>query len=266
MKSTDINILQELEQLTPQTKNAFSRREALTKGLSFGVKSALAAVPLAFLLKANRSYAFDGATALDVLNFALTLEYLENEYYSDGIAASGLIPSTDMAIFTQIGKHEAAHVALLKTAITGAGGTPVSKPTFDFTAGGTYTPFTDYPTFLTLSNAFEDTGVRAYKGQAGVLLGTDYLTVALDIHSVEARHASEVRRLRGAKGWITGKTTNGVPDAIYGGTISEDNVTQGGVDVTTITTTSAAGIQEAFDEPLTMDEVLAIAGPFIKPA
>ena len=263
MKS--LNILQEMEQLDPKAKNAFSRREALTKGLHFSVKSALAAVPLAFLLKANKSYAFDGATVIDILNFALTLEYLENEFYSDGLAASGLIPSTDTAIFTQIGKHEAAHVKLLQGAITGAGGTPVSKPTFDFTAGGTYpTVFSDYATFLTLSNAFEDTGVRAYKGQAGGLLGTDTLTVALDIHSVEARHASEVRRLRGQKGWITGKATMGVPDAVYGGTIPEDNVTQGGVDVTTITTVSAAGIQEAFDEPLTMDEVLAIAGPFIK--
>ena len=222
-------------------------------------------MPLAFLLKANKSYAFDGASVIDILNFALTLEYLENEFYSDGIAASGLIPSSDSAIFTQIGKHEAAHVTLLKGAISGAGGTPVTKPTFDFTAGGTYSDvFTNYQTFLTLSNAFEDTGVRAYKGQAGGLLGTDTLTVALDIHSVEARHASEVRRLRGQKGWIVGKATDGVPAPVYGGTISEDNVTQGGVDVTTITSTPAAGVMEAFDEPLTMDEVLAIAGPFIK--
>jgi rubrerythrin len=264
MKSLDI--LQELDQLTPQTKNAVSRREALTKGLHFSVKSALAAVPLAFLLKANKSYAFDGASVIDILNFALTLEYLENEYYLDGLAASGLIPDSDKAIFSQISKHESAHVTLLTGAIKGAGGTPVTKPTFDFTAGGMYDPMGDYATFLVLSNAFEDTGVRAYKGQAGGLLGTDTLTVALDIHSVEARHASEVRRLRGQKGWITGKTTAGVPDAIYGGTISEDNTTQGGVDVTGLTPTAAAGIQEAFDEPLTMDEVLAIAGPFIKPA
>jgi hypothetical protein len=83
----------------------------------------------------------------------------------------------------------------------------------------------------------------------------------LDIHSVEARHASEIRRLRGQKGWVSGNMTSGVPAAIYAG---EDNVTQGGVDVTTVTTISAAYIMECFDEPLTMDQVLAIAKPFIK--
>ena len=150
----------------------------------------------------------------------------------------------------------------MKAAISSIGGTPVAEPTFNFTAGGKYHDvFTNYATFLTLANAFEDTGVRAYKGQAPNLLGTDLLTAALDIHSVEARHASEIRRIRGQKGWISGNMTMGVPAAIYAG---EDNVTQGGVDVTTVTTVSAAYIMESFDEPLTMDQVLAIAKPFIK--
>jgi rubrerythrin len=60
--------------------------------------------------------------------------------------------------------------------------------------------FTDYQQFLALAQAFEDTGVRAYKGQAANLMSKpDLLTAALQIHSVEARHASEVRRLRGQK-------------------------------------------------------------------
>jgi hypothetical protein len=87
------------------------------------------------------------------------------------------------------------------------------------------------------------------------------LTAALDIHSVEARHASEVRRLRGLKGWISNADANGLPAAIY---VGEDNTTQGGVNVTTITTAPAVSVTEAFDEPLTMAAVLAIAGPFIK--
>jgi hypothetical protein len=75
-----------------------------------------------------------------------------------------------------------------------------SKPTFDFTVGGAFDPFNNYTQFLALSQAFEDTGVRAYKGQATNLISTpDLLTAALQIHSVEARHASEVRRLRGLK-------------------------------------------------------------------
>lgn len=239
---------------------AFSRRQALNKGLNLGLKGLFAAIPLGLLFKPTKTYAAT-SSPVDVLNFALKLEYLESSFYTMGLNA-GIVPSSDMAIISQISKHETAHVATLKSAITASGGTPVAEPQFDFTAGGTFSDvFTNYTTFLVLANAFEDTGVRAYKGQAVNLLGSDLLTAALDIHSVEARHASEIRRLRGQKGWISGNMTAGLPAAIYAG---EDNTTQGGVDVTTVSTVSAAYIMESFDEPLTMDQVLAIAGPFIK--
>ncbi len=240
----------------------FSRRDVFNKGFNLGLKGLFALAPLGLLLKPTRSYAGPITSAVDVLNFALTLEYLESTFYSTALNSSGLIPSTDTAVISQISKHETDHVATLSAAIKTAGGTPVVSPKFDFTAGGTYPDvFTNYQTFLVLANAFEDTGVRAYKGQAANLLGTDLLTAALDIHSVEARHASEIRRIRGQKGWISGNMTAGVPDVVYTG---EDNVTQGGVDVTTVTQVSAAYVMEAFDEPLTMDQVLAIASPFIK--
>lgn len=246
-------------------ENNFSRREALTKGLGFGLKAALAAIPLGvFSALNNKAMAGPSNTAINaVLNFALTLEYLESTFYSTGLSTNGLIPVADRTVMAQISKHETDHVALLKTTITSLGGTPVAMPTFDFTAGGTYSDvFTNYQTFLALSNAFEDTGVRAYKGAAPSLLGSGaVLTAALDIHSVEARHASEVRRMRGLKGWITEAEANGLPAAIYAG---EDNTTQLGINVTSITTAPAASVTEAFDEPLTMSAVLAIAGPFIK--
>lgn len=93
------------------------------------------------------------------------------------------------------------------------------------------------------------------------------LTVALQIHSVEARHASEVRRLRGNltnapphQGWITLNETD-IPGTVasYAG---EENVVQGGMDVTKIGFV-AEDVAEAFDEPLTKDAVLKIASPFI---
>jgi hypothetical protein len=87
------------------------------------------------------------------------------------------------------------------------------------------------------------------------------LTAALDIHSVEARHACEVRRMRGLKGWISYAEANGLPAAIYAG---EDNTTQDNINVTTVTSAPSISVTEAFDEPLTAKEVLAIAGPFIK--
>jgi hypothetical protein len=245
-------------------KKNFSRRETLTKGLGFGLKAMLAAVPLG-LLDALGNKAMAGptnGTIVGVLNFALTLEYLESTFYTMGLAASNLIPSTDKAIFMQISKHETDHVNTLTSTINSLQGTPVPKPNFDFTAGGSFSDvFTNYQTFLALSNAFEDTGVRAYKGQAPALLGAGaVLTAALDIHSVEARHASEVRRLRGLKGWISNADANGDPAAIYAG---EDNTTQLTINVTSITSAPAVSVTEAFDEPLTMQQVMAIASPFI---
>lgn len=243
----------------------FSRREALTKGLGLGLKAAIAAVPLGLLgALGNKAQAAPSTPdVIKILNYALTLEYLEDTFYKTGLSTSGLIPAEDTKIFMQISKHETAHVALLKTTITALGGTPVAEPTFDFTAGGQFpTVFSSYQQFMGLSNAFEDLGVRAYKGQAVNLLGAkDVLAAALSIHSVEARHASEVRRLRGFRGWITNAEANGLPGFIYDG---EENVVQLGIDVRTITSVNLSSITEAFDEPLSMPPVLQIAGPFIK--
>lgn len=256
-----------------------SRRDAITRGAK---ASALAAVGLRLgtastALAAFASDAF-GQTRLPavvnaVLNYALVLEELEAAFYVAGVNAPGLIPAADRTIFTTIRDHETAHVQFLRTAL-GAAARP--RPTFDFTAGngsgtGPYADvFTNYETFKAVAQAFEDTGVRAYKGQAAALVPyPDILTAALTIHSVEARHASEVRRLRGNfqdtepfyQGWITDARTD-VPgaQAVYAG---EDNVIQGGVDVTTITPVPRTAVTESFDEPLTQAQVLAIIDPFL---
>jgi len=205
---------------------------------------------------ANKAFAQDGLPqkVMDVLNFALTLEYLENEFYQVGLGTRGLIPGADRAIFQQIANHETAHVNLLKTVL---GSAAVAKPNFDFTVKGAFNTFGDYAIFQALAQGLEDTGVRAYKGQATELIDFgDVLTTALQIHSVEARHAAEVRRLRGFKGWITGSNVDvAALQASYAG---EEVTSQLGIDLGAST---AAG--EAFDEPLTKDQVLAIAGQFI---
>lgn len=251
-----------------EVESLAGRRGFFQKAGGLGMKAALAAFPVAVLSLMPRVLKAQSSTLADVLNFALTLEYLEDEFYIRGLNASGLIPAADRNIFTQISKHETAHVTLLKAAL---GAAAVSKPTFDFTAGGQFgDAFTNYMTFLALSQSFEDTGVRAYKGQAGNLLADkDVLQVALQIHSVEARHASVVRSLRGKvsgqaiKGWITGKESNGAPQVIYDG---EENITQAGVNldgITTLSNLSAAAKTESYDEPLTKEQVLAIVGPFL---
>lgn len=232
-----------------------------------GSRIAAIAAPMTFATIVNKAYA-QSASAVEVLNFALTLEYLEDEFYKAGNAAANLIPASDKAIFTQIGKHESAHVAFLVKAL---GAAAIKKPTFDFTYGGAFGDvFTNYKTFVAVSSALEDTGVRAYKGQAGALMADPgILQVALQVHSVEARHAAEARRLfavvnasPATKGWITGKEPLiAAVQPIYDG---EDNRTQGGVDLTGLASKSNAAISEAFDEPLTKEAVLAIATPFIK--
>jgi len=288
-----------LDALDPElTQEMTSRREALKGGGSWAARLALASVPLGLAAMAKDAFGQSGLPQgiVDVLNFALILEELEGEFYSiatgafpapAGVSVSAsLIPAADRPIFNTITSHERTHVSFLRNAL---GAQAVAKPTFDFTAGGMFTPFTNYDQFLILSQGFEDLGVRAYKGQAGNLISNkDILTAALTIHSVEARHALEVRRLRGArattpeqspfKGWVTLRNVDAAADPIKpvyeAGTPpatfpAEDNVTQLTINTATLAagssgaTINAATASEAFDEGLDRATVIRIADPFI---
>lgn len=269
-----MNILKILDKLSDDkffTTEA-SRLSTLNSIAGFGKKAAVAAVPLglgalmttpvkAETTDAASSFAFK-STLTDALQLALVLEYLEDEYYRMGLGVNNLIPTADRKVFMQISKHETAHVAFLKSALTSLGETPGSKPTFDFTAKGNFSPFTDYNQFLILAQAFEDTGVRAYKGQAGnVMSNKDVLTAALQIHSVEARHASQVRRMRANKGWIELANGGNMPSAtnpVYAG---EDNTMQAGFN--TATAFGASAGSAAYDETMSGSDAQTIASLFI---
>ncbi|WP_019989030.1 ferritin-like domain-containing protein [Rudanella lutea] len=251
------NLFNALENVDPEIYDRVkhvSRRQLF----SFGKKAALVAAPLAVASSINKAYGQSMPDrTVEVLKFALVLEYLEDEFYRVGLNTPGLIPGQDRPIFAQISKHEASHVALLRTAL-GAAADP--KPNFDFTAKGAFpTVFSNYQTFTALAQAFEDTGVRAYKGQVANIGQDPVLETALRIHSVEARHAARVRVLRGMKGWISGM--EGFPGAVYAG---EQATREREVDVPGISGVSAMGVTEAFDEPLTKDQVLAIALQFVR--
>lgn len=269
-----MNILKFLESFTDDAlMNAKGdRRNSFGQFKKLGANAALAAVPFGlastlFSTKANAaSAAFMMETPTQALQLALTLEYLEAEYYETALSTSGLIPAQDRVIFEQIQKHESAHVAFLQNAL---GANAVPQPTFDFTGGsgsgnGPFNPMGDYQQFLAVAQAFEDTGVRAYKGQAGNLMSQpEVLQYALQVHSVEARHASQVRRLRGLKGWIPGNDAGGHPaqaDAVYAG---EENVMQAGFNTSTVMNFPALAGSEAFDEPITGETAATIAGLFI---
>lgn len=237
------------------------RRDAVHAGGRLAAGLAFASSPVAIAATVTDALARSVLPdpVVRVLNFALTLEYLEATFYNRGLAA-GVVPAgKDRRIFETIADHENAHVAFLKQTLRGQA---VAKPEFDFTAGGAIpNPFKNYELFKILAQGFEDTGVRAYKGQAKALKPYGpYLTAALTIHSVEARHASEVRRLRGETGWI-GFEDSEAPSAIGAVYKGDDNLSQLGIDVGGFQDARAG--TEAFDEPLSRAQVLAIAGPFI---
>lgn len=266
-----------IDSIDPEIMQAVDQRAGeIAQGASINGKLAallaLGSIPIALGAISKDVYGQQPADVVDVLQFALLLEFLESDFYTRGVASAGMIPAAVTTVFTTIRDHENAHVGALQALIGTKGATPRTKPVFDYTAKGTLAGFNfgaaQYSTFLALAQAFEDTGVRAYKGQAGRLVNDKaVLNAALAIHSVEARHASMVRRIRGQKGWITGNSRGDLPaftQPIYDG---EDNVLQGTVNITTLTGIAENGggnaATEAFDEPLTMAQVTAIVTPFL---
>lgn len=275
------SILSEIEKLDPEVYERTSDRRNVIK--NWGRKIAMASLPFAVGSLFNKAYGRGTASIVDVLNYALTLEYLESEFYNTALASSALVfPNAEAkAAISVIAAHENEHVAFLKTAIAGANGTPIPKPAFDLSGGsGSMTgpfanAFSDYNLFLAVSQTLEDTGVRAYKGAAPDLMSSNgTLTAALNIHSVEARHASKVRQLRFAAGittikpWITLNESGVTPANLVAGNYDgEQNTVQATVDIATIIGVSGAiganAASESFDEPLTMAQVMTLVGPFL---
>jgi hypothetical protein len=275
------NIITEIEKVDPEIYDRFnSRRKALKHFAKIGGRLALTAVPLTMGAMFKSAYGQTNTSVTDVLQYALTLEYLEAEFYKKAVDSSGLIPDgLPKAAITTIRDHEVAHVALLTTVITSMGKTPVSKPEFDFSGakgegnGPFKDAFSNYDLFLAVAQTLEDTGVRAYKGQAGNLISSnEVLTAALNIHSVEARHAAHIRSMRRAttsnnaiKPWITGKDTGAIGDAVQTSYNGEEVTKQANIEIVNINgmTISQAAASESFDEPLTMEQVLMIVDPFL---
>jgi hypothetical protein len=163
------SIIEEIEKVDPEFNERVSpRRDAIKNITSFGSKVALAAVPFALGTMFKRAYGQSAsASVISVLNFALTLEIIESTFYKTAIGTSGLV--TDTSYISQINTDEANHVAFLTSAISAAGGTPVTAAEFtyvDFTGGANKGngPFanvlSNYQTFLEEAETIEDTGVR----------------------------------------------------------------------------------------------------------
>jgi rubrerythrin len=159
-----------------------SRSEVLLKG-------ALAAGALYGTLAVGpyvrKALAMNGGGDVEILNFALTLEYLEAKFYEEAKSrakASGELKS----LVDLLAKDEKQHVEALEGTIEKLGGKPVAEPKFDFAYSGT-------SGFLKLAQTFEDTGVSAYNGAAPMIKSKEVLTAAGSIVQVEARHAAAIR-------------------------------------------------------------------------
>lgn len=132
----------------------------------------------------------ESATAndVDILNYALTLEYLQSSFYTETERVGALRGKAARATRV-VGAVERAHVQALRQVL---GKAAVKRPFFNF-QGTTE----DQQRFLKTAVAFEDLAVAAYKGQAPLLDSKELLAAAVAIHSVEARHAAWMRHLFG---------------------------------------------------------------------
>jgi rubrerythrin len=130
-----------------------------------------------------------GKGDLGILNYALTLEYLETAFYGD-VVKSGLFKGADLATIRKFGEEEAEHVAALTAAVKQLGGKPAPEPETEF-------PLKSAKAVLELAGTVENLGAAAYLGQAANIKSPEVLAAALAIHSVEGRHAAALNTLLG---------------------------------------------------------------------
>ena len=283
------HILSEIEKSDPEVYEKLSDRRQVLKG--FGAKVAMVALPFALGSMFKKAYGQTSKPVVDSLNLALEFEYLEYTYYRQGNNTGGLISATDLPGFKAIEAQEKAHIDFLNKTITELGGIPFkpknyTAPTtvapyvpaaYDFTKGGTYTPFSDYRTFLILAQIFEDTGLHALQGQMPELLSNNgVLQQAFRLQATEARHAAFVRLVRRLAPinaaetpapWITNNIPPTIPLQTY--YLGEDNVEQNGIVTTTLPNIYYAdGVMPkisataAFDEPFDKTKVLSLIAGF----
>jgi rubrerythrin len=130
-----------------------------------------------------------GKGDIGILNYALTLEYLETAFYAD-VIKSGLFKGAELETIRKFGAEEAEHVEALTAAVKQLGGKPAPEPKAEF-------PLKSAKAVLELAGTVENLGAAAYLGQAANIQSPEVLASALAIHSVEGRHAAVLNTLLG---------------------------------------------------------------------
>jgi rubrerythrin len=162
------------------TRSSFLLRGALATGAALGTGGVSGFV--------SSALAKGGGGDVGIVNFALTLEYLEAAFYEKALS---LNLSSDVKSFAEeFGKDESQHVDALTGSVRQLGGKPAAMPTFSF-------PITNEASFLKLAQTLEDTGVSAYNGAAPSIQSKEVLAAAGGIVQIEGRHAGIIRLLNG---------------------------------------------------------------------
>ena len=165
------------------TRESFLLRSTLAGAAAYGTLSATGLV--------TKALADSSSGDVDILNFALTLEFLEAEFYTLAADQVKGLSDDETKLTEKLRDDEKAHVDALTATIEKLGGKPAAKPEFDF--GGA---FGSRASYLKTSNTLEDTGVSAYNGAAPAIKSTEVLAAAGSIVQIEARHAALIRLVR----------------------------------------------------------------------
>jgi len=166
------------------SRQSFLVRGAVAAGAVYGLGAVSPFV--------REALAQEGGGDVEILNFALTLEYLEAAFYTQALKKTKGLSGDVKSLATEIRDNENEHVGALMSTIEDLGGTPVKAPGVDFGNA-----FANQKSFLKLAQTFEDTGVSAYNGAAPAIKSKDVLAAAGSIVQIEARHAAAIRLLNG---------------------------------------------------------------------
>jgi hypothetical protein len=173
------------DEVSGDTRLSFLKKAGLAGGAAIGGGAVLSALaPSAFAAGGGRPPASFGKGDVGILNYALTLEYLEAAFYNGATAANLALSSQASAFLKVVTKDENAHVKFLKSAL---GSKAAKTPKFDFKGTNTNPEM-----FMKTAQVLENTGVHAYSGQALNIKAPAYVKAALSILTIEARHASVI--------------------------------------------------------------------------
>ena len=178
-------ILEAAHEVSGDTRLSFLKKAGVAAGAVMGGGAVLSALaPSALAAGGGRPPASFGKGDIGILNYALTLEYLEAAFYNGATAANLSLSSQGAAFLKAVTRDENAHVKFLKTAL---GSKAAKEPRFDFKGTNTNAGM-----FMATAQVLENTGVHAYSGQALNIRKPAYVKAAVSILTIEARHASVI--------------------------------------------------------------------------